>query len=171
MNADPDHELRSKFDDTVTEFIYRLKHDSTLRARVDAVKHEIVNNPALSGYINNLWLDLKSWLRDDLDRQDSKIKDKLSEAIAGLSRTLSKSRDLKDSINEHLEMIVRNHADGLRTGFAKHVSGTIKQWEDNDFVSEIELSIGSDLQFIRMNGTLVGGMIGLLIHAVSLLLG
>lgn len=171
VNADPDHELRSKFDDTVTEFIYRLKHDSTLRARVDAVKHEIVNNPALSGYINNLWLDLKSWLRDDLDRQDSKIKDKLSEAIAGLSRTLSKSRDLKDSINEHLEMIVRNHADGLRTGFAKHVSGTIKQWEDNDFVSEIELSIGSDLQFIRMNGTLVGGMIGLLIHAVSLLLG
>jgi uncharacterized membrane-anchored protein YjiN (DUF445 family) len=66
--------------------------------------------------------------------------------------------------------MVRNDADGLRTGFAKHISGTIKQWEDKDFVGEIELSIGSDLQFIRMNGTLVGGMIGLLLHAVSLLL-
>ncbi len=171
VNADPEHELRGKFDDTVADLIYRLKNDPVLRDRFDAIKHEIVNNPALTDYINNLWFDLKSWLRDDLDRQDSKIRDKLSEAATALGRTLSRSRDLKDSINEHLEMLVGNHADGLRTGFAKHISGTIKQWEDDDFVSEIELSIGSDLQFIRMNGTLVGGMIGLLIHAASLMLG
>jgi uncharacterized membrane-anchored protein YjiN (DUF445 family) len=171
VNAAPDHELRSKFDDTITDFIYKLKHDAALRCRVDTIKQEIINNPAISGYINNLWLDLKSWLREDLDREDSKLREKISEAVAGLGRTLSKSKELKDSINEHLEMLVRNHADGLRTGFAKHVSGTIRQWEDDDFVSEIELSIGSDLQFIRMNGTLVGGLIGLLIHAVSLMLG
>jgi uncharacterized membrane-anchored protein YjiN (DUF445 family) len=171
VNADPGHELRNKFNDTVTDFIYRLKHDPILRSRIDDAKREIVNNPALSGYIDNLWLDLKTWLRDDLGREDSKIRDKVSEAAKGLGRTLSKSKDLKDSMNEHLEMLVRNNADGLRTGFAKHISGTIKQWEDDDFVSEIELSIGSDLQFIRMNGTLVGGMIGLLIHTVSLMLG
>jgi uncharacterized membrane-anchored protein YjiN (DUF445 family) len=171
VNADPDHELRNKFNDTVTDFIYRLKHDSMLRGRIDAIIHEIIKNPSLSGYIDNLWRDLKTWLYDDLGREDSKIRDKVSKAATGLGRTLSRSMDLKDSMNEHLEMMVRNHADGLRTGFAKHISGTIKQWEDDDFVSEIELSIGSDLQFIRMNGTLVGGMIGLLIHTVSLMLG
>jgi uncharacterized membrane-anchored protein YjiN (DUF445 family) len=171
VNADPGHEIRYKFDETISDFIYRLKHDPMLRGRVAAMKHEIVNNPALSAYTNNLWLDLKTWLRDDLEREDSRIRDRVAEAATVLGRTLAKSNDLKDSINEHLEMIVRNYADGLRTGFAKHISGTIKQWEDEDFVNEIELSIGSDLQFIRMNGTLVGGMIGLLIHAVSLLIG
>jgi len=170
VNADPDHELRNKFNDTLTDLIYRLKNDPDLRGKIDVIKHEIINNPALSDYINNIWRDLKAWLHVDLDRQDSKIREKVTEAAAGLGRTLSKSKDLKDSINEHLETMVRNYADGLRTGFAKHISGTIKQWEDKDFVGEIELSIGSDLQFIRMNGTLVGGMIGLLLHAVSLLL-
>lgn len=171
VNADPGHELRNTFDDTVADFIHRLKHDSVLRSKVDTVKHEIINNPALSDYIEKLWLDLKNWLRDDLDKEDSKIRVKVSEAATALGRTLSKSGDLKDSINEHLETLVRKHADGLRTGFSKHISGTIKQWEDADFVSEIELSIGSDLQFIRMNGTLVGGMIGILIHVVSLQIG
>ena len=52
----------------------------------------------------------------------------------------------------------------------KHISETVQRWENDDYVSEIELSIGSDLQFIRMNGTLVGGIIGLLLHAIALLL-
>ena len=58
----------------------------------------------------------------------------------------------------------------MRTAIAGHISGTVQEWESDDYVSEIELSIGSDLQFIRMNGTLVGGVIGLLLHAVGLLL-
>lgn len=171
VKADPGHELRNTFDETVAEFIGRLKSDDILRGRIDTLKHELVKNPVLSDYIEKLWLDLKTWLREDLDRENSRVREKAAEAASALGRTLSKSMDLKNSLNEHLEMLVRNNADGLRTGFSKHVSGTIKQWKDDDFVSEIELSIGSDLQFIRMNGTLVGGMIGLLIHAVSLLLG
>jgi uncharacterized membrane-anchored protein YjiN (DUF445 family) len=171
VNADPEHELRHTFDKSVTDLVYRLKNDDNLRGRIEAVKQEIINNPPFSDYINALWRDLKNWLREDLDRHNSTIRNKISDAAKGFGKTLAKSAELKDSINEHLEMIVRNYADGLRTGFVKHISGTIKQWEDDDFVSEIELSIGSDLQFIRMNGTLVGGMIGLLIHAVSLLMG
>ncbi len=171
VNADPEHELRNTFDKSVTDLVYRLKNDDNLRGRIEAFKHELVENPTYNEYVNALWSDLKNWLREDLDRQDSTIRTRISDAAKGFGKTLSKSDDLKNSINEHLEMIVRNYADGLRSGFVKHISGTIKQWEDDDFVSEIELSIGSDLQFIRMNGTLVGGMIGLLIHSVSILIG
>jgi uncharacterized membrane-anchored protein YjiN (DUF445 family) len=109
-------------------------------------------------------------LTDDLDRPHSRVQKKISEIAVGLGKTLSRNKDLKDSINEHLETMVRNYADTLQKGITKHISGTVKQWEDKDFVNEIELSIGSDLQFIRMNGTLVGGMIGLLLHSVTLLL-
>lgn len=169
VNADPEHELRRVFNDAIDEYIARLKEDPLLRARVDEIKHELLSNPRLSDYLHGLWSELKAWLRDDLDRHPSRVRTRISECALGLGASLAQSSDLKDSINEHLETMVRRYADGLRLGFAKHISGTIKQWEDKDFVSEIELSIGSDLQFIRMNGTLVGGLIGLLIHAATVM--
>ena len=171
VNADPGHELRSKFNDSLNEFTAKLRHDDALRGRIESFKQDIIANPALTEYINSLWCDLKNWLQVDLNGQDSKIREKLATTAVGLGRTLAKNKDLKDSINDHLERMVRNYADNLRVGFARHISGTIQQWNDEDFVSEIELSIGSDLQFIRMNGTLVGGMIGLIIHAITLVLG
>jgi uncharacterized membrane-anchored protein YjiN (DUF445 family) len=171
VNADPNHELRAKFNDAMGEFTEKLRHDEALRARTESVKQDIITNPALADYINSLWCDLKNWLQADLVTEDSKIKEKIASTAVGLGRTVAKSTDLKDSINDHLETMVKNYADSLRMGFVRHISGTIRQWNDEDFVSEIELSIGSDLQFIRMNGTLVGGMIGLLIHAVTLILG
>lgn len=170
VNADPSHELRHKFDEAVTDFIVKLKYDPTMRARIEGIKLEAVNNAPLSEYAKSLLGDLKTWLIDDLDRPHSKIQKKISDAVIGLGNTLSRSKDLSDSVNEHLETVVRSYADNLRTGAAKHISETVKEWKNEDFVNEIELSIGSDLQFIRMNGTLVGGMIGLMLHAVSLLL-
>ena len=170
VNADPTHELRHEFDNAVSDFSVKLKYDPAFRIKVEEVKLEAVNNAQLSGYAKSLLGDLKTWLIDDLDRPHSKIQKKISDAAIGLGNTLSGSKDLSDSINEHLETIVRSYGDNLRTGIANHISGTVKDWKDEDFVEEIELSIGSDLQFIRMNGTLVGGMIGLMLHAVSLLL-
>jgi len=168
VNADSSHELRQHFDDAVRDFSARLRNDGELRCSVEAMKQNLLNNLQLSDYIRNLCADLEAWVRKDLELPQSRIREHLAAAAVGLGNTLAKSGDLKDSINQHLEMVVRKYADDLRTGFSRHVSGTIKQWEDDDFVGEIELSIGSDLQFIRMNGTLVGGLIGVLLHAISL---
>ena len=148
----------------------KLKHDHAFRAKVDGLKREAVDNAQLSDYVKALVNDLKNWLSDDLDKPHSSIQKKISEIAVGLGHALSRSRELKESINEHLETMVTNYADSMQKGITKHISGTVKQWDDKDFVDEIELSIGSDLQFIRMNGTLVGGMIGLLLHGISLLL-
>jgi len=170
VNADPAHELRNSFDGVVTGFIIRLKSDQELRNRIEAVKLEAVQNPVLSEYATQLANDLKIWLSNDLNRTDSKIRDNIAGAVSGFGRTLSKNEDLKASLNEHLEKLVINYGDTLRTAIARHISETVQQWETDEYVSEIELSIGSDLQFIRMNGTLVGGCIGLLLHAVAIML-
>ena len=170
VNADPAHEVRYKFDNAVTNFIARLKSDPVLRGKVEAIKLEVVHNQSIADYAQNLGNDLKSWLTGDLQRPDSKMQEKLSSAVAGLGTTLAQNRGLKESLNEHLETLVMHYGDTLRTAIAGHISGTVQQWESDDYTSEIELSIGSDLQFIRMNGTLVGGVIGLLLHAVALLL-
>ena len=118
----------------------------------------------------NFGNDLKNWLNNDLHQPQSKVQEKISAVVAGLGTTLSRNQGLKESLNEHLETLVRHYGDTLRSAIAGHISGTMHQWESDDYTDEIELSIGSDLQFIRMNGTLVGGVIGLLLHAVSLVL-
>ncbi|MDD2539699.1 MAG: DUF445 domain-containing protein [Desulfuromonadaceae bacterium] len=169
VNTDPAHELRHTFDSAVADFIARLKSDHILRAKIEAIKLEAVQNPFLSDYVKNLGSDLKNWLDNDLKQPHSKVQEKFVEAVSGFGHTLSKNRELKESLNEHLETLVNNYGDTLRNAVAKHISETVQQWENDDYVSEIELSIGSDLQFIRMNGTLVGGIIGLLLHALSLL--
>ncbi|MBT1072388.1 DUF445 domain-containing protein [Pelotalea chapellei] len=170
VSADPAHKFRQTFDITVTDFVVRLKSDQVLRTQIETVKLEAVHNTFLSDYVKNLANDLKVWLCNDLERPDSKIHGKIAEAITGFGSTLAKNRELKDSLNEHLETLVIRYGDTMRTAVAKHISETVQQWETDEYVNEIELSIGSDLQFIRMNGTLVGGLIGLLLHAIALLL-
>ena len=170
VNADPCHEFRYKFDTAVTEFTARLKSDPALRDGIEAIKREVVHDQSIADYAKSIGNDLKSWLSDDLAQPHSKVQDRISAAVAGLGTTLSRNRGLRESLNEHLETLVLHYGDTLRTAVAGHISGTMQQWESDDYTSEIELSIGSDLQFIRMNGTLVGGVIGLLLHAVALLL-
>jgi uncharacterized membrane-anchored protein YjiN (DUF445 family) len=170
VNADPVHEIRGKFDAAVTNFSARLKSDPLLRNKVEAIKLGVVHNQSIADYARNLGNDLKSWMTSDLQQPDSKVQEKIAAAVAGLGTTLANNRGLKESLNEHLETLILHYGDTLRTAIAGHISGTVQQWESDEYVSEIELSIGSDLQFIRMNGTLVGGVIGLLLHAVALLL-
>ncbi|QEM69344.1 DUF445 domain-containing protein [Geobacter sp. FeAm09] len=171
VNADPVHEVRYRFDTTVTEFIARLKSDPALRAKVETIKGEVVHNQAIADYARSIGDDLKSWLNNDLHQPESKVQEKIGAAVAGLGAALLRNRGLQESLNAYLERLILHHGDTLRAAVAGHISGTMQQWESDDYTSEIELSIGSDLQFIRMNGTLVGGVIGLLLHAASLLLG
>ncbi len=170
MNADPAHELRQRFDTAVTGFVARLKNDPELRSKVEGIKQEVLHNRAITDYARNIGHDLKSWLHHDLQQPDSKLQQKITAAVAGVGVSLSHNQGLQDSLNEYLEKLLLHYGDTLRTAVTGHIAGTVQAWESDDYSNEIELSIGSDLQFIRMNGTLVGGVIGLLLHALALLL-
>jgi uncharacterized membrane-anchored protein YjiN (DUF445 family) len=170
VSADPEHKLRQAFDRTVGEFILRLQSDPELRAQVEAIKLEAVHNDQIAAYVQSLAGDLKEWLSRDLQQPDSKIRQKTAAAISGMAGALAANQELQDSLNEHLEKLIITYGDPLRSAIAKHITETMQAWETEEYVNEIELSIGSDLQFIRMNGTLVGGLIGLVLHAVGLLL-
>jgi uncharacterized membrane-anchored protein YjiN (DUF445 family) len=170
VNADPAHEIRYRFDTAVTGFIARLKTDPELRDKVEAIKRGVIHNQAISEYAASIGNDLKVWLENDLQQPRSLVQEKIGEAVAGLGTALAQHRELKDSMNEHLEKLVLRYGDSLRTAIAGHISGTVQSWDSAEYTDEIELSIGSDLQFIRMNGTLVGGVIGIVLHAAGLLL-
>jgi uncharacterized membrane-anchored protein YjiN (DUF445 family) len=170
INIDQTHEFRIKFDTAVTGFVDRLKTDQELRTTIETIKREAVHNSILSDYVKNAGSDLQAWVSGDLSHPHSHVQEKIAAVVAGIGTTLRNSRELQESLDEHLEMLVRNYGETARTAIAEHISATVQMWESDEYVTEIELSIGSDLQFIRMNGTLVGGIIGLLLHAISLLL-
>ncbi|QOX80010.1 DUF445 domain-containing protein [Trichlorobacter lovleyi] len=170
VNADPGHELRRNFDAVVTDLVARLQSDPELRSTVEGIKQEVLHNQAVTEYARSIGNDLKSWLQHELQQPDSKLQQKITAAVAGLGTTLSDNQGLKDSLNDYLAKLVLHYGDTLRNAVAGHIAGTVQTWDSADYSNEIELSIGSDLQFIRMNGTLVGGVIGLLLHALALLL-
>jgi uncharacterized membrane-anchored protein YjiN (DUF445 family) len=171
VSENPEHERRIAFDNAVARFVERLKSDPDFKASVDAHKREWLDRPELRDYVNGLWDEFTAWLAADLARSDSSLRAKIMGAAGGFAQALGDDPVLRESINEHMRDALKALAPELREGIAKHIAATVKQWDDATLVRDVELNIGRDLQFIRVNGTLVGGAVGLLIHAVVVFAG
>ncbi|WP_250503083.1 MULTISPECIES: DUF445 domain-containing protein [unclassified Caballeronia] len=171
VSSDPEHERRKAFDAAVERFVERLKTDPAFKARIDEHKREWLERPELRAYVNGLWDEFIAWLDADIKRPDSALHAKVVAMAGGFAEALGSDPALRESINEHMRDALKALAPELRDGIAKHIAATVKQWDDATLVRDVELNIGRDLQFIRVNGTLVGGAVGILIHAVSVVLG
>lgn len=164
---DPQHPRRQAVDELLARYIERLGQDEAFRSRVDQAKRDFLAQPGIEDYLRGLWNDLRDWLARDMGRPESRVRRKLAAAAAALGASLADNPALRDSLNEHIERTVEALAPELRAGLAQHIAGTVRSWNDDDLVREIEVSLGRDLQFIRLNGTFVGGGIGLALHALT----
>ena len=164
---DPSHPRRQAFDELVATYVGRLGQDQAFRARVDQAKREFLAHPAVGTALRDLWDDLRAWLGRDMQRADSRARRHLASATVALGASLADNPALRESFNEHLERTVETLAPELRDGLAHHIATTMKAWKDEDLVREVEVSVGRDLQFIRLNGTFVGGLIGLALYALT----
>jgi uncharacterized membrane-anchored protein YjiN (DUF445 family) len=171
IGDDPSHERRVAFDRKVEAFIEKLKSDPAFKARIDEQKHQWLERPELGLYVNSLWDEFKGWLHRDLAAPDSTLHAKVASAATSFAAALSDDPALRASINDHVRDAMKSLAPELRDGIAQHIASTVRQWDDATLVRDVELNIGRDLQFIRLNGTLVGGAVGLIIHAVSTMIG
>jgi uncharacterized membrane-anchored protein YjiN (DUF445 family) len=167
ISDDPEHERRQAFDRDVEAFIERLRSDPAFKARIDEQKRQWLERPEVGIYVNGLWDEFKGWLHRDLAAPDSTLHAKVTGAATSFATALSDDPALRESINEHVRDAMKSLAPELRDGIAQHIASTVRQWDDATLVRDVELNIGRDLQFIRVNGTLVGGAVGLVIHALS----
>jgi len=165
--ADPQHALRARFDDYVAGFIERLQQDPAFTARADEVKRYLLEDETLNNYLGSLWAELKAWLKRDLEQDDSSLRRRIVAMGAWIGKALSDDPALRQSLHDNLEAAARGVAPEFAGFLTRHIADTVKQWDNREMSAQIELNIGKDLQYIRINGTIVGGMIGVTLYLLS----
>lgn len=161
------HEVRLGFNRAVERLIEKLKHDPEMVERAETLKSWIKEDEALNRYIGELWQDVRGWLKADLDKEDSRLRQQVAAGARWFGETLVNDSALRASLNQHMEQAASSVAPEFANFLTRHISDTVKGWDARDMSRQIELNIGKDLQFIRINGTLVGGTIGLILYLLS----
>ncbi|TFW20469.1 DUF445 domain-containing protein [Duganella callida] len=165
IGADKDHRLRSRFDEMVQRFVQRLQSDPSFIAKGEDFKRYLRDSDTFNRYAGDLWGSVRDWIKADIAGDDSRLHAGVLQAGAWLSDELLSHPEMRASLNQHMSEMARALAPAFSHFLTRHISDTVKAWDDKDMSRQIELNIGKDLQFIRVNGTLVGGMIGLLLYA------
>ena len=165
--ATPDHPLRLRFDTLVEGYIERLNHDPAYRRRGARLVARALAHPATGACFQGLWDDLLGWLRDDLSRDDSRLGARLAKLTRQLGETLAGDAALRGWIDERLVRAVPVLLARYRSRIGDYIAERVEQWESRELVAQLEQSVGKDLQYIRINGTLVGGLVGLALHGLT----
>lgn len=170
MAADPGHELRLRFDDYVDGFIHRLRTDPSLQQKCFAMRDRVLDDPALATWLRQSWAGVLEWLREDMQRDDSAIADKVADAARAIGDKLAGDPATQQWLNEWVLTTVEPLIDRYRGNIRDFIVERVARWDTRELVRELELSVGSDLQYIRYNGTAIGALIGgLLYGAVRLI--
>ena len=165
--SQPEHPLRQDYAAWIADYIRRLREDPALAAKVDALKQQVIDHPAVQDYVQGLWQRVHDYLRADLSREDSVLAGHLERSLGKLGASIGNDPALRDALNQHMLAGAEKLTNRLRSGVTSHIAQTVKAWDEKKLVEQLELSVGRDLQYIRYNGTLVGGLIGLLLHALT----
>jgi len=167
VSQDRAHQIRQAFDRAALKLIDNLKSDPLMAEKADNIKAYLKNDETFNRYLGEVWADLRGWVKNDVNSDDSRIKQRIAEAGQWFGETLLHDEALRESLNEHLEQAAHRVAPEFAAFLTRHISDTVKSWDSRDMSRQIELNIGKDLQFIRINGTLVGGLVGLVLHALT----
>jgi len=165
--AQPEHELRARFDLFMHEAALRLKMDPDFQAHGERIRAELLAHPALGDYLNGLWDQLLDWLHADLAREDSAIRRRIAGMAGDLGARLQGDAAMRRWLNEQLRAAAPKAIDRYREDIRRYIVERVAAWRTDELADELERNIGRDLQFIRINGTLVGGLVGLAIHSVT----
>src|SRR3954468_21347084 len=169
MAIDPHHPLRAKAEEGLARLARGLRADPELQARVETWKEEMIENEAVGAWLGGVWENSRAGLLKGARDPDAALAGKFGEALRQLGETLQNEPRLKAAINQFARRatvgMVASYGDGIVT----LVSDTVRGWDARTISDRLEGAVGRDLQYIRINGTLVGGLVGVFIHSIEVL--
>ncbi|MFV0337533.1 MAG: DUF445 family protein, partial [Chthoniobacterales bacterium] len=170
-SENPNHSLRKSFDQQVQKFIKSLKSSPEMAQKIGEMQETLAQSTFVDDFSVKTWTELKQFFLRDCRSEDSLVLKKLRAAILTLSSQLHENESTRSSINTFLGEQVLKTILPARPHARELILSTIEKWGTSEMADRLEITVGSDLQFIRLNGTLVGGAMGLTIHAIFTLLG
>lgn len=166
----PDHPLRLRVNEMLAELAYDMQHDKEMQKKVSNLKNEIVDNPAMQRWIDGLWQQARGALLKAARDPDKAMAGKFGEALRQLGTTLQEDERLRQTINRFARRATVGATASYGDNIVRLVSDTVRGWDARRVTDRVETAVGRDLQYIRINGTLVGGLVGLALHTVDVLL-
>jgi uncharacterized membrane-anchored protein YjiN (DUF445 family) len=165
--ADPDHELRSHIEAHTRDLAARLQVDASLIERGEELKAELLEHREVRAWLNSLWSHVKEAVIAAADDPHSELRGRMQQAIERAGTQLQHDQALRTKVDSWLESVARYLIGQSRNEVADLIATTVQRWDADQTAQRIEVQVGRDLQFIRINGTVVGGLIGIVIHALG----
>jgi uncharacterized membrane-anchored protein YjiN (DUF445 family) len=170
MATEPDHPLRAKAEEGLASLAHDLQHDPVMRERVEGFKADMLDNPALADWWQGIWEQMRAAMMKIARDPDAMMAGRFGEALRQLGETLQQDAELAATINRFARRAAVGAAADYGDAIVRLVSETVRGWDARTITGRLENAVGRDLQYIRINGTVVGGLVGLAIHAVDVLL-
>jgi uncharacterized membrane-anchored protein YjiN (DUF445 family) len=165
-----DHPVREQLNQMVAEFADDLRRDPELQARVGSWLQDAAKHPSVAGAVEAGWVEFKAALRRDCASPEGRLRAWMQNALTNLGAGLLRETHVREALNVRLRGLLVQLAARHGEDVARLVSETIRKWDSQTIVDKLEINVGRDLQYIRLNGTIIGGLVGLVLHAGAELL-
>jgi len=167
VRADPEHEIRATFDRLLANLAVDLQHDPPTIARVERARDGLLTHPQSGELIDHLWSTARQSIVDLVEDPDSGLRPQVSDQLVRLGESLQQDPELAATVNRWVADGVVHVVTTYRGDVTAVISDTVRAWDAAETSARIELYVGRDLQFIRINGFVVGALVGVVIHALT----
>ncbi|HET9355302.1 MAG TPA: DUF445 domain-containing protein [Sphingomicrobium sp.] len=169
MHTDPGHPVRVRIEQALADLANDLQTNPDTRARVEEWKNQLLDNRSVGLWMDALWERAREAVIKAARNPDAALAGKLGDVLKSMGQSLEKDERIRAAINQFARRAVAGLAASYGSSIVKLVSDTVRGWDARTITDRLESAVGRDLQYIRINGTLVGGSVGLLLHAIDAL--
>jgi uncharacterized membrane-anchored protein YjiN (DUF445 family) len=170
VHSDPEHAMRKAVDTFLLDFAQDLRTDPATIERAEAVKLQVLAHPEVQILVGSAWGTAKKMLLDAAEDKSSELRRRVRDGLVSLGGRLSEDPELRSKVDNWLQGVASYVVANYRGEIITLITDTVQRWDAEETSRKVELQVGRDLQFIRINGTVVGALAGLAIHTVAQLL-
>jgi uncharacterized membrane-anchored protein YjiN (DUF445 family) len=165
--TDRKHPLRAEFDSFVAGFIERLRHSQAFARRAEGLKRDLLARPEVRAVAEGAWESLRTFLEQDSRASDSQVRRQLEAMLVDVGGQLARDPAIRAEINRGMVRVLADFVESQKSGVGRFIADQVKGWDIDVLIGRIELTVGRDLQYIRFNGAMIGGLAGLALHGLE----
>ncbi|RWA65517.1 DUF445 domain-containing protein [Mesorhizobium sp.] len=167
VRADPDHPMRAEFDRFAKTFIERLRTSNQYARRAEQLKRDFLARPEMKALAGGMWDSLRQFIEQDAEAENSLIRDHLANMFVEVGRHLASDARIRADMNQGFVVALSSFVESQKSGVSKFIADQVKRWDLGQLTRLIEMNIGRDLQYIRFNGMVIGGLAGIVLYTAE----